>query len=633
MGATQGHHGEATSVRLSGLLAAERPPEAPVAWRWDSAQGRDVAIPWSDFRARVDAVAAQLVGLPEGALILACDDRYAFGVGLFGAWQARRLVLAPPNAQPDTIHRIADRAVGVLSDRHDVFGGRMDLEARLDVIDPLQATEAAPGPARPGALLDPSAEVLELFTSGTTGDGKTNLKLLAHLEEEVAYLAKTWGAAVAGARVFSTASHQHLYGLLFGLLWPLCSARPFQADTLIHAAELFPRMLASERCMLASVPSHLRRMVAHRDAAQLRGHCVVSFSSGGPLAEATADAWAQTVGAAPIEIFGSTETGGVAWRTQRPGPDRLTWQPFGVVECERVEEDGSLHVRSPFIGPVQAAEPGAARSEGFTMGDRVRMEGDGRFVLEGRGDRVVKIGEKRVSLPLMEQHLAAHAHVEDAAVVLVEQQGEARLAAVLVPSEAGFAFEAARGRRAFVSDIGDHLAGSWDRVLLPRLWRLVEAMPENEQGKVTARRLADLFASDGSSGEGVTSEVGTGAASERPRPREAEVVSERAQKGRIVQQCVVPDDLAQLEGHFAGLPIVPGVVQLQWAVALAGRVAASQAELEVVEALKFKRRLGAGDAFELRVEQIGADVFTFVFEHDDDVISSGRLRFASGGAR
>ena len=181
--------------------------------------------------------------------------------------------------------------------------------------------------------LDPELQALELFTSGTTGAGKSCAKTLAQLEVEVDWLESRWGAAIAGARIFCTASHQHLYGLLFGLLWPLCAGRAFQADGLLHGPELFPVMRASARCALASVPSHLRRMAEREDAATLRDCCAMTFSSGGPLAPETADRWRAALGAPPTEIFGSTETGGVAWRVQDPGPERMVWTLSGPETC------------------------------------------------------------------------------------------------------------------------------------------------------------------------------------------------------------------------------------------------------------------------------------------------------------
>jgi acyl-coenzyme A synthetase/AMP-(fatty) acid ligase len=135
------------------------------------------------------------------------------------------------------------------------------------------------------------------------------------------------------------------------------------------------------------------------------------------------------------------------------------------------------------------------------MGDRVRILEDGRFLLEGRGDRVIKVGEKRLSLPEMERRLNEHSWVEVAILLPLDQAGEVRVAAVVVPSAAGREQLAAEGRRGFGSGLAEHLSQEWDRVLLPRIWRTVDALPEDAQGKHPVALLQALFR-DAQSGEG-----------------------------------------------------------------------------------------------------------------------------------
>ena len=86
-------------------------------------------------------------------------------------------------------------------------------------------------------------------------------KALRHLEAEVAVLEACFGGALAPAtQVFATASPQHLYGLLFRVLWPLAAGRPFHAPTYLHAEELLPRIEEAGDALLASTPAHLSRM-------------------------------------------------------------------------------------------------------------------------------------------------------------------------------------------------------------------------------------------------------------------------------------------------------------------------------------------------------------------------------------
>ena len=88
-------------------------------------------------------------------------------------------------------------------------------------------------------------------------------------------------------------------------------------------------------------------------------------------------------------------------------------------------------------------------SGGFATGDRIALEADGRFRLEGRADKVVKVGEKRLDLAAMESQLRGHAWVAEAALTTVGRGGELRVAAAIVPTERGWDAIRETGRQAF----------------------------------------------------------------------------------------------------------------------------------------------------------------------------------------
>lgn len=112
-------------------------------------------------------------------------------------------------------------------------------------------------------------------------------------------------------------------------------------------------------------------------------------------------------------------------------------------------------------------------------------------------------------------------------------------------------------------------------------------------------------------------------------PREFEVGAE-ARDGLTVRVPVrVPEDLAYLEGHFPGNPIVPGVAQL---VPLAeARARAAWPDLGPVAGvrrLKFMRGLYPGDELvvELTRSEDGTRV-TFVVRSGDTEHTKGTLLF------
>lgn len=463
-------------TQLTQLLSEERADDAIVAWR--SRAGGDHPVTWREFRGAVSELARILSTLPSGHVALYTLDSYAFAVGLFAIWHAGRVAVCPPNGQPDALSGLSDVVIAAVSDGPGAVPGRPLVSPEIE-----GTATSAPAPAR---VLARDAPALELFTSGTTGRGKAVPKAIRHLEDEVRALEAHLGAQLLDAMLLGSASHQHLYGMLFRVLWPLSTGRPFHATMLLQAEELQARLRDRGPCALVSVPAHLKRLAERNDFASLARRCRVVFSSGGPLDAGTAARWEAATGRAPVEIFGSTETGGVAWRGQGAGRENAPWTPFDGVRVSRDDADGRLRVHS------KIASVGDERS-GFAMGDRIRQLADGRFVVEGRADRVLKIGERRVSLPDMEERLREHGFVIATALLPLERGGETRVAAVVVLSDEGRAALHERGHRETGLALRDALGREWDRVLLPRAFRFVDALPEDAQGKVTLPLLRRLF--------------------------------------------------------------------------------------------------------------------------------------------
>lgn len=79
-------------------------------------------------------------------------------------------------------------------------------------------------------------------------------------------------------------------------------------------------------------------------------------------------------------------------------------------------EDGALRIASTYLPPGHIEH----------SADAARIEADGRFELLGRLDRIVKLEEKRISLPMLEQALVAHDWVLEARLGVAGKPGFAR---------------------------------------------------------------------------------------------------------------------------------------------------------------------------------------------------------------
>ncbi|GGA37201.1 acyl-CoA synthetase [Dyella nitratireducens] len=112
--------------------------------------------------------------------------------------------------------------------------------------------------------------------------------------------------------------------------------------------------------------------------------------------------------------------------------------------------------------------------------------------------------------------------------------------------------------------------------------------------------------------------------------RDPVVVAEHQQDGVWTLALLVPRDLVYFAGHFPQAPVLPGVVQIAWALALATPRFGTPARCKRMEALKFQRLLRPGDRVELMLRyDTGRQTLHFAYRDGDKAYSSGRLAWSA----
>jgi 4-coumarate--CoA ligase (photoactive yellow protein activation family) len=533
----------------------------------------------AELRADVGQVAERLLPGPDsgqGEVLIACTDRYLFAVGLLASWSRGYAAALPPSHRPNLLCELAGEA-SIVATLHDG-----EAEQGFDL-------RGLPQPGRSAGLAplpEPAAgtHLVTLYTSGSTGAAQKQHKCAAQLLGETEVLNARFGAELT--RVLCTLPARHIYGLLFGVLLPMRAGAAFVRSSPLHAGAILEMVQKHEVDALCAVPAHLQGLASASPGALGRLRRV--FSSGAELRTEAFDAL-RGLGLSVAEVFGSTETGGIAYR-EAPG---AAFQPFQDVRVA-ADEDDRLLLYSPRLAP-QTPQP-------YAGSDRVSVLESGHFRHLGRADRIAKIAGTRVSLDELEQRARSLPGVHEVAVVAREVP-LARSSEVLLAAVAD-GWDGARMRSA--------LSAWFEPVAIPRRYRFVAELPREPTGKLRKDAVLALFEAAPGPAHGF----------ERGRPER--------DGDRLRVTLRPPPELIYFQGHFDDWPVLPGVTQL--GLLAVGEARATWPELgrlSGVRRLKFKRPVRPGEALDLELERLDATRVDFSICHAGEACSSGSLVFGA----
>jgi hypothetical protein len=115
------------------------------------------------------------------------------------------------------------------------------------------------------------------------------------------------------------------------------------------------------------------------------------------------------------------------------------------------------------------------------------------------------------------------------------------------------------------------LVDSIDPAGLPRIWRYLDALPVNAQGKTTLAELSALLDC------------------ENHRPTQARKRLVEKNSHEAIFELIAPGDLLYFDGHFPDRPILPGVVQVDWVIECGRQCFDLPPFFRGIHALKFQR--------------------------------------------
>jgi len=401
----------------------------------------------------------------RGTLCLATDNRALIAAALLASLAGGPVVLLPYSFSNQALARL-----------HQATGCTMVLVDTEREVQPTMEAIRLPWEAASSAFyrfeVRPDEELLRLYTGGSTGEPQLWSKTGTNLLGEALFLADHFAVSPAD-RIVATISPAHIYGLLYSVLLPLVSGAAVVPGIPSFPEEIVGSVREREATILISVPPHYRAL---RDKGSLGASLRLAFSSAGMLDVGDNAAFCRDNPSGIVEVYGSTETGGIGLRNRSRRETGFT--PYPIIDWQIRDE--RLLIRSPYLSP---GLPRVAENY-FVSGDRVEPDGATGFQLKGRADSITKVGGKRVDLEEIRGTIKGLGGVTDCLVLALPEAGgrEHRIVALV------------EGKKVDVEAIRAILAARFEPYALPRALRAINRLPVKENGKVDREAVLRLFA-------------------------------------------------------------------------------------------------------------------------------------------
>ncbi len=365
-------------------------------------------------------------------------------------------------------------------------------------------TALAAAPPPPAGAPDDVAVVM--FTSGTTADPKGALHSHQTLLAEAHSLAPVHGID-AGDTVLMPSPLTHVSGLVHAVLVPAALGSGAVLMPRWDPAEAL-RLIAAERVTyMVGAPTFLRDLARHPALPTADVRSFRLFSCGGADVDPTLVAEAaERLGCVAKRVYGSTEFPTITTTGPDDPPARRIdseGRPIGAAEIRLVADDDSLApvgdegeilARGPecclgYLDPALNADTFTADGW-FRTGDLGAVDGAGYLRITGRKkDIIIRKGEN-ISAREVEDLLATHPAVAEAAVVGLPDAAAGEIACAVLrlrPDAPPVSLE----------DVTQHLlAGGLSKRKLPERLAVLDDLPRTASGKVLKRALRERLARD-----------------------------------------------------------------------------------------------------------------------------------------
>ena len=409
---------------------------------------------------------------------------------------------------------------------------------------------------------------VNFFTSGSSGRSKCIKKNLASLIKEGFLVNETLKINGNDLILTSSASCSHLFGLTFGFMFPLCNHIPMYTESVNY-----PDLYNVDNSIFVSTPAFLD-MVRKNNIKLNQAKYIIS--SGSRLKKETFEYLEKFTNV--IEIYGSTETGAIAFRRNSKDEYMSLLKDVGVLPLE----DSSI-VRTPYdnFKPIE-------------IKDKIEVFGN-EILLKNRTDRLLKIQDKRVSAEGLESYLNDNPMLYDSYCFKLQD----KVACMGALSEAGIEFLLKNSVAELSKNLKKHLKSKSE--IVPQRWRFIDYIPLTERGKTDKEFIERMFNIN------ISFPI---------------ILDRKVSENNVTLKMYFHKNCDFYSGHFPNFPITPGVAQLYFASFWGEYFFREKLVDGQIKRIKFNNIIQAGEIVTLNLVKKDNGV-CFEYQNDDKIFSSG----------
>ncbi len=473
----------------------------------------DIRHSYAEVNERIDRTAA---GLLDGRADLE-EERVAFLLPasldyvavMHGVWRAGGIAvpLNTASAAPELERYLADAgAARLIADAglHDGLKPLCDrLGLRLAAPGDVLAADAGTLPA-----VDADRRAMMLFTSGTTSRPKGVVSTHRTIRAQIVALLDAWRWTENDAIPLFLPLH-HIHGIINILSCGLWAGAAVHLFAGFDAGKVCRQVADGVFNVFMAVPTVYVKLIRHldaldeREAARIRqGFAAMRLNISGSAACPVKlfEQWRELTGQTLLERYGMTEIGmGISNPYDGERRAGFVGRPLPGVEVALFDErdrpvaeegvPGEIRVKGESVfleyWNNEKATRDSFRDGWFRTGDVAVVE-DGCYRIMGRSSvDIIKSGGYKLSALEIEGTLLAHEAIGEAAVIGAPDETWGEAVAAFVVLKDGARLDHAR--------LKEWCGGRMSAYKIPKILKVVDALPRNAMGKVTKPALKDML--------------------------------------------------------------------------------------------------------------------------------------------